>query len=187
MNDIQYLAHVLDDLHLRVPKLSNSEFCGSRNDFHMLHATLSMHMDTRAVTTVEASLRKLQSSIGGMCGFAVSVFYPFAREDHSWPVVQWIEGEDKEAFAIFEVDVNTTGCSWIIHRGVRSDPESSWRNASIEWNVADIGHLKTLFYAAQHLFGILEWSSADSHKIYCEGDFMECSQEEYEPSFLICS
>jgi hypothetical protein len=43
----------------------------------------------------------------------------------------------------------------------------------------NIGQLKTLFHAAQHLSGILEWSATDSHNIYCEGNFANCSQEEY--------
>ena len=61
----------------------------------------------------------------------------------------------------------------------RVDNESAWNEASIVWTVTNIGQLKALFHAAQHLLGILEWSSADSHKIYCEGNFVNCSQEEY--------
>jgi hypothetical protein len=116
-----------------------------------------------------------------MYGFVASVFYPFRREDKSWSIVQWTEGEEIEGVAIFEVDVRTNFCNWIIHRGIR---ESGWKEASIMWNVTDIGRLKSLFHAAQHLSGILEWSTADSHKIYCEGNFANCSPEEYVPHSL---
>jgi hypothetical protein len=179
MGGIQFLTTVLDSLHGRIPKLPVTESCESPADFNPVHETISTHINCNAASAIDWVLRNLQLTSTGMRGLLTSVFYPFGRNDHSWPVVQWIEGEDTEALAIFEIDVATNICSWIIHRGFRIDNESAWNQASVMWTVTNIGQLKTLFHAAQHLLGILEWSSADSHKIYCEGNFANCSREEY--------
>ena len=182
MGDIQCLTGVMDNLHSRVPKLPMTESCASPADLNLVHATISSHINSSAASAIDRIVRTLQSTSIAMRGLVVSVFYPFGRNDHCWPVVQWTEDEDTEALAIFEVDLVTNVCSWIIHRGVRVDNESEWNEASIVWNVTNIGQLKALFHASQHLLGILEWSSADSHKIYCEGNFVNCSQEEYVSS-----
>jgi hypothetical protein len=158
-----------------------TEYCGSPADFNHVHGTISTQLNCNAASAVYQVLRNLQSTSIGMRGLLVSVFYPFGQNDHSWPVVQWIEGEDTETLAIFEVDIVTNICSWIIHRGVRVDNESAWNQASVLWTVSNIGQLQTLFHASQHLVGILEWSNDDSHKIYCEGNFANCSREEYMP------
>lgn len=179
--DIRYLTTVLDSLHDRIPKLLPTESCGSPAEFNHVYETISTHMNSNAASTVDRVLRSLRSTSTAMRGLLVSVFYPFGRNDHSWPVVQWIEGEDTEALAIFQVDVVTNVCSWIIHRGFRVDNESAWNQASVMWTVTNISQLKTLFHAAQHLLGILQWSSADSDKIYCEENFANCSREEYMP------
>ena len=179
MGDIRYLAAVLDCLHHRVPKLPVTEYCGLPSDLNPVHVMISSHINSNAASAVARNLQNLQSTIVDMRSFVVSVFYPFGRNDHSWPVVQWVEGQDTEALAIFEIDVITNVCSWIIHRGFRVDNGNPWNQASTVWTVTNISQLKTLFYAAQHLLGILEWSSSDSHKIYCEGNFVDSSQEEY--------
>jgi hypothetical protein len=180
MSDIQYLTGVLDNVHRRIPKLPKTESCGSPADLNPVHRTISAHMNTNAVSAIDQTLRRLQFTTGiDMRGFVASVFYPLGRQDYCWPAVQWTEGEDTEALAIIEVDILTNACSWIIHRGSRVDNESAWNEASIAWTVMNIGQLKSLFHAAQHLLGILEWSSADSHRIYCEGNFVNSSQAEY--------
>jgi hypothetical protein len=187
LSDIRYLTGVLDNVHSRIPKLPKTESCGPPADFNAVHGTISTHINSSAASAINRTLRTIQSTSITMRGLVVSVFYPFGREDHCWPVVQWTEGDDTEALAIFEVDLGTNICSWIIHRGTRVDNESAWNEASIVWSVTHIGQLKGLFHAAQHLFGILEWSSADTHKIYCEGSFVNSSQEEYVSPILIHS
>jgi hypothetical protein len=179
LGDIQYLTTILDSLHNRIPKLLPTETCGSPAEINHVCETISTHMNNNAASIVARVLRSLQSTSTVMRRFLVSIFYPLGRNDHSWPVVQWIEGEDTEALAIFEVDVVTNVCSWIIHRGFRVDNQSAWNQASVEWTVTNISQLKTLFHAAQHLLGILQWSNADSENIYCEENFANCSREEY--------
>lgn len=187
LSDIRNLTGVLDNVHSRIPKLPKTESCGPPADFDTVHGTISTHINSSAASAINRTLRTIQSTSITMRGLIVSVFYPFGRDDHCWPVVQWTEGDDTEALAIFEVDLATNICSWIIHRGTRVDNESGWNEASIVWSVTHIGQLKGLFHAAQHLFGILEWSSADTHKIYCEGNFVNSSQEEYVSPILIHS
>jgi hypothetical protein len=156
-----------------------TDYSASPNELNLVYSMISRHTNTNTANVINLTLRRIQSTSAAMRGFVASVFYPFRRENESWSIVQWTEGEEVEALAIFEVDVRTNVCNWIIHRGIR---ESGWKEASIVWTVKDISRLKSLFHAAQHLSGILEWSTADTHKIYCDGNFANCSQEEYVPN-----
>lgn len=106
--------------------------------------------------------------------------------DFSWPIVEWVEGDDRRNIAIFHFDDEDEPKehSWIMHSGIcSSNSEASemprWQSSRLDWNVEDISHLKTLFKVAQHLLGILEWPFADAYQLYCERNAMCHSIDEY--------
>jgi hypothetical protein len=76
--------------------------------------------------------------------------------------------------AIFQMNENYEICSFLIHSGETipacEEGDFGWKRCSITWRVADIGDLKSLCGGAQHLLGILEWSSGDIMKLYCESN-----------------
>lgn len=57
-----------------------------------------------------------------------------------------------------------------------------WRQSRIDWNVADIEHLKLLFGVAQHILGLLEWPIADALKLYRHINSSDHSISEYLPT-----
>ena len=121
-----------------------------------------------------------------MTAFRATVVYPLINNENSWPVVEWKEDEDTEVIAIFHIQNEPDGvdaCSWLMHsaNGVHTEENatSRWKRSSIEWSVRQLGHLKTLFGAAQHVMGILEWSVADALPLYCQSRPENCSDGQY--------
>jgi hypothetical protein len=119
-------------------------------------------------------------------GFRFSILFPFCNDDRSWPVVEWKEGTDTEAIALLHFDDKSPRpkvCSWLVHYGSGIIPDSineaRWKATSIDWAVTDMSHLKTLFGAAQHFLGILNWSPEVALTLYCALGPTTCSQSEY--------
>jgi hypothetical protein len=117
--------------------------------------------------------------------FRVSVLCSLSNEDYSWPVVEWKAGDDTEVLAMFHFDSSHPpgACSWLVHYGSGilkdSTNDTRWKKTALAWGVTDMTHLKTLFGAAQHFLGILEWSPVDAMNLYCSADTTNCSAEEY--------
>ena len=119
----------------------------------------------------------------------VSLVYSFADEDKSWLVVEWKEDVDLNVIAIFDFDDfdDRKPCSWLMHycHYVSSSlpgNQRHWNQSSVAWMVADLGILKGLLQAVQHILGILTWSKRDAMRLYCETNPSPCSSEEF-----ICS
>ena len=110
-----------------------------------------------------------------------SVIYPFIG-DTGYPLLQWREEDDTEVMAIYLVpdtfQKNDTDGSWIMHLGKGISNDLQPLKSFIAWNVVEISHLKTLFQAAQHISGILDWSKDDAYRLYCDEGSEECSNEE---------
>lgn len=117
-----------------------------------------------------------------------STVYWFTDDETSWPVVEWVENNETNNLAIFHFgDPDEPGHgSWLMHSGLSVTDEASkkqiWENSRIDWNVAEIGHLKVLFGVAQHIAGMLEWSVEDATELYCKRNTEEESNPEYVPS-----
>ena len=92
--------------------------------------------------------------------------YLFNDEQTSWPMIEWTEKDNMRTLAIFHFEnVNQPeDGSWLMHSGIPT--KRCWRRSRIDWNVADIDHLKILLGAAQHTLGVLEWQVEDAVKLY---------------------
>lgn len=143
-----------------------------------------------ATSIAQAILVYQQTTNVQMKGFRSSAVYSFTNNKRSWPVVEWIEDNDTEVLAIFDVEAHVaeTGlCSWIMHHGMGIDKDKQsgrWKKTSISWSVFSIDRLNTLFQAAQHLLGILEWSVIDTMVLYCQISSEDCSDETFTPPTL---
>lgn len=109
--------------------------------------------------------------------------------DFSWPMVEWVEADDRKNIAIFhfEDQDEPEDHSWIMHSGVGPSSNGTsetprWESSRLDWNVGDITHLKTLFKVAQHLLGVLEWPVVDAYQLYCEQNITSRSIDEYIPN-----
>lgn len=133
-----------------------------------------------AFSITDGLQRHYESTLAPITGLKVTVVYQFGDEGTSWPVVEWRQGDETDVVAIFKVEDATTPCSYLMHRGVgcwRTDGRR-WRQSFLDWFVSSISHLKELFQAAQHIFGILQWSNADLLTLYCEKSPRVGSDEE---------
>lgn len=116
-----------------------------------------------------------------------STIFWFGDDDASWTVIEWVEDNGTRSLAIFHFgEPNELGQgSWLMHSGLSvSDgilEKPCWENSRIDWDVADVNHLKILFGVAQHVAGMLDWSVGDAMKLYCERNSEEESTSEYIP------
>jgi hypothetical protein len=115
-----------------------------------------------------------------------TTIYWFTDDHTYWTVVEWVEDDDVKGLAIFHFeDLHELGQgSWLMHSGLEvadTTENKYWENSRIDWNVANVGHLKILFGVAQHIVGMLGWSVEDAMKLYCKNETEEVSVSEYVP------
>ena len=183
LEDFKLHASSINKVHRRLVKQTLPE--GPVNYETILKAISAWTTSERALI-IARSLQERFGPLGAqVTGFRVSILFAFRNDDRSWPVVEWKEGNDTELVALFHFDDNSQSpgvCSWLVHyaTGISSDPsdEARWSKTSIAWGVTDMSHLKTLFGAAQHFLGILEWSPEVALNLYCAIE-PTCSKNEY--------
>jgi hypothetical protein len=122
-----------------------------------------------------------------MTALRANAVFSFQDDDNSWPMIEWTESDDTKNVAIFhfgDPEEPEEG-SWLMHSGheISGDEGLSWQNSRIDWNVADIEHLKTLFVVVKHIMGVLSWSSSDALQLY-GGINPPTSSTEYVPREL---
>jgi len=85
---------------------------------------------------------------------------PASPNDHIFlPVVQWQEGVETEATAIFHVE-EAKICNVLIHYGdgTTFQPDGNrWRNRRVKWTVRNFERLKALFVALMPAVGKQRW------------------------------
>jgi hypothetical protein len=128
----------------------------------------------------------ISSNVQSIRGFRASVVYPFTNCSSSWPLLEWTESGGTDILAIFDMNEATdlAECNWIVHYRYNSYGPSGeqGRSGSLGWRVTQPKYLKMLFEVAQHLLGILGWSSGDVHRLYCDRNYQNCPEEEYSPA-----
>ena len=78
-------------------------------------------------------------------------------------MVQWQEGVDTEATAIFQVE-EAKYCNSLIHygEGTTFQPDGSrWRNRRVKWSVRNFEYLKALFAILMPAVGKQQWPDDD--------------------------
>jgi len=109
--------------------------------------------------------------------------YMFNNDEDVWTVVEWTESDGMTMLAIFQFDelAELKDGSWLMHSAEADGaPEGSpWQNSRIDWNVADIEHVKVLFKVSQHILGVLLWPVASALKLYCRVNSEKISVPEY--------
>jgi hypothetical protein len=153
-------------------------------DYETIYKAVSAWTTTERSISIAKSLWKhFEKPEVHITAFRVSVLFALASDDRSWPVVEWKEDNDKELLALFhfdEVNPRSEVGSWLVHYGAGiSTDEARWSVTSIAWGVTDMSHLKTLFGAAQHFLGILEWDPQVALNLYCGVEPANPSEQEY--------
>jgi len=93
-----------------------------------------------------------------LIAFRVSAVQLFADGETTWPILEWIEDSCREGVAIFHFDgePEPQECSWLMHSEF---PKG--QNSRVDWNVATVSHLKTLFMVAQRVLQLVQIQEAD--------------------------
>jgi hypothetical protein len=136
-----------------------------------LETVLSSQIQSELVKPIMLWLLQYsQSEDSLITGWRASTIYPLTNES-SWPLVQWTEN-NADVMAIFKIDNGVVGC--LMH-----SQERDTKRSSISWQVAGIDELRTLFGAAQHMFGVLQWSPQDIVELYAGVSPQDESDERY--------
>ena len=118
-----------------------------------------------------------------MTGLRASIEASFTNEELTCPIVEWKENDGTDIIALFQFDeaFEPEECSWVMHLGVgRSNTTAEgalWQLSRIDWNVAKVSHLKTMFGIAHHILGVLQWPIADAYRLYGDGAADNHSEE----------
>ena len=75
--------------------------------------------------------------------------------------------------------------SWLMHSGIPYTTKQCWRRSRLDWNVADITHLKILFGVAQHTLGVMEWPVEDTINLYSHISSQNYSSNECDPLIIL--
>jgi hypothetical protein len=156
-------------------------------DFATILDTISVHMTHRKALKIAEHLqnhfRMRNTQITGLRATEVEQFAEDAPPPS--PMIEWREGKNRDMLAFFKTLDGDVPCSWLMHAGVGIcwQARRRWNQSSLAWGVTDLGHLKELFGAAQHILGLLQWSPRDLMKLCVENSPKDCSMEEYVPFF----
>jgi hypothetical protein len=181
LGDFKPYASAINKVHRRLTKQPLQE---TSIDYETIHKAISAWTTSERSTSIAKSLWKhFEKPEVHVTAFRVSILFAFVNDDRSWPVVEWKEGNDKELLALFHFDdahPRSEVGSWLVHYGAGiSTDEARWAVTSIAWGVTDMSHLKTLFGAARHFLGILEWDPPVALNLYCGIEPSDPSDQEY--------
>ena len=179
-NACRHHASILRKLHLRVSEcpLPMQTPTGRNNMFAMISAWVSERKARRILDALDQHYRTNYSNV---TAFRASIVYSLTNETCAWPVIEWREGTDTEVMVIFLLDDEGAVCSWLMHYGYGTNASGEgrrWTSTSISWCVGEIVHLKSLFEAAQHLLGVLQWPPEDILNFYCKRNHDSSSEEQ---------
>lgn len=140
-------------------------------DFENIFRLLSSRMEDPVAFKVTQSLyRHYQSTMEPITYIRPTVIYPLTETKESWPLVEWVDGDDTDVVAIFKVVDNAVPCSHLMHCGLGrwQGNGSRWRETHLEWLVSSLDDVKELFHVGLHIFGMVQWPSVDLFTLYCK-------------------
>lgn len=161
------LLRLVNQIHVHLSKYSLSSLPPDRPSSRF--DALSDRTGPDIARTIDRTLQALlQSRAARITALRASVIYPFAKDDKSWPMIEWREDNGSRVLAIFALDDedDPKSCSYIMHT-TNSAAQSS-RLTDVTFNVSDFTIMKTLFRAAQHVWGLLQMPKEDAVMLYCE-------------------
>ena len=173
---LRNLAAMVGSFHLKVlpTMLRRTSMISTRfakYDFNRVLEIISPACisEQSATLITNAVLDCLEFRGAEMAALRATAVYMLDDDENVWPVVEWIEIGGAAQLAIFHFDelFELKEASWLMHSGWSSDGDR-WQHSRVDWNVADVEHLKILFRVVRHMLGVLEWSVEDAMKLYCQ-------------------
>lgn len=134
-----------------------------------------------ACVIAQSLMTYVQSRKSQITSMRATPIYLFNDEQRSWPMIEWREKDNMWTLAIFHFEnVNQPeDGSWLMHSGIPYVTKQCWRRSRIDWNVANVNHLKILFGLAQHALGLMEWPVEDAISLCNHISSQNCSINEY--------
>lgn len=184
-NSINELTGCVEHLHNWISLNPSTDLKHTVFNSSKIFETLSPYLDDYVTTSISEFLENyFKTNDPEITSFQTSVVYPLHGSNRFWPLLQWIENAKTNVMAIFDIeDDESDNLSCMMHWGLlvndREHEGMRWGKTAIAWQVTDFNALGTLFQAAQHALGVLEWPREDAFKLYCKNDDQNCPAEEY--------
>jgi len=185
--ELQPLATALHTMHLCVSRTEIAEI-RLLDDNAMLEAVA--RFTTREIAPKIMAILKAHwtTNDAKILRFRASVVYSMSKVDEYCVVVQWLEIDDVEVVAIFNMR-NPKRYSWLAHYAKLNSASCGkdgerWSDTRVYLEFESMPHLRALFEASQNLAGVLQWPTKDIVRLYCRVQPEEIeSDEEYNPIF----
>lgn len=167
-SSLMALIRLLNQIHVHLSKYPLSFLSPDRPSSRF--DALSDRTGPNIARTIDGTLQALlHSRDAGMTAFRALVIYPFKKNDKSWPMIEYSEDNGTRVLAIMALDDDDSpeSCSYIMH-SIHSSASQSSCLTDLTFNVSDFKVMKTLFQAAQHVWGLLQMPEEDAMILYCE-------------------
>ena len=156
---------VLEKVHAQVT-MNEIELKGPLNDRKML-AAIAKFTNHKIAKRTLSCLKAIWKGTR-ITRFRSSVVYALISPEIYCPVVEWIENDDTEVVAFFNIG-GQNEYSWLAHyqKVNREEGQRRLSRTYVKFCAEAMGYLKVLFEAAQHLSGVLAWDTKDILRLYC--------------------
>lgn len=183
LEEIQQLHQRLSDLHRDAQVLVPLPVLDSKWISDTIVNSLPLDI---APLVVKAFLQDLQLRDARITAIRATVVYAISGNESPWSILEWIENNNTEAMAIYQI-ADSGFCGYLMHLNVflpsseTADirPSRCLQHCFVNWKIANITQLKTLFGGVRHLMELLTWSVDDLCRLYCENQLQDCSEERY--------
>lgn len=160
--------------------------------FHTILDIISVYttkaMTAQIATQIDSYFKMRNTTI---TGFRVSPLFPSFVEyesRHTFLIIQWREGNQTDALAIFKTSSTDVPCSSLMHVGIGFDWEEmkQWRESFVTWQVTEIRYLIELLKVLYDILLLRYSSNDDLIKRWNTPGISEewISEEEYMPVFI---
>ena len=156
---------VLEKVHAQVA-MNEIELKGPPNDKKML-AAIAKFTNLKIAKRTLLCLKAIWKG-ARITRFRSSVVYALISHDIYCPVIEWIENDDTEVVAFFNVG-SQNEYSWLAHyqKVTCEGGQRRFSKTYVKFCAEEMGYLKVLFEAAEHLSGVLAWDTNDILRLYC--------------------
>ena len=177
---LKVLLSVLETVHERVSK-NEIEVKEPPTD-RIILAAIAKFTNIQIANKILSSLKTLWNG-ATITQFRSSVVYALISSEIYCPVVEWVENDDTEVVAFFNIG-SRNEYTWLAHYGklMREKGQRKWDKTYVKFSAETMGYLKVLFEAAEHLGGVLGWDTKDIVQLYCRiPPQVPQTNEEYSP------
>jgi len=166
LESMKPLHCVLEKVHAQVA-MNEIELTGPLNNDKKILAAIAKFTNLKIAKRTLLCLNAIWKG-ARITRFRSSAVYALISHDIYCPVIEWIENDDTEVVAFFNIG-SENEYSWLAHyqKVTCEGGQRRFSKTYVKFCAEEMGYLKVLFEAAEHLSGVLAWDTNDILRLYC--------------------